>query len=376
MAEMWCTEQEFKNVAVVLADSVKNGIITTAQVNEIIVECTADLKQLLTGVYDLDELPQNVTTIDTNNTLLLQFDNLADPVTYSDISPNENVVTPQPIGDKPLQQSAIKKFGGAASLDGSTQFLEITNDDSLQLTEDFTIECWIYLNDYATSSVFFNHSIDESNRYVFFATAGSGLMKFQVRKLSVIEIDLAGAAVPLNEWHHVAVSRNGDTIRIYLDGVIQDTDTSGLIFDTYTSDPCIGKYEYSSSTLNGYPDDFRISNIARYGASNFTPSSVPLSKYLDNSELIPPALVKLTKLKSAIMAVDRYGLNNKLRESWDMEYRDTLEIVQSGILLDSDDNEIESLGQPELIRGNDPDILRDIYQDSDRYGQRILTETD
>jgi hypothetical protein len=81
--------------------------------------------------------------------------------------------------------------------------------------------------------------------------------------------NLAGAG-----WKHVAVTRSGSTFRLFVDGVIVDTETfagsvSASAQDQFIgSDPVIG-----ASQMKGYLDDFRITfGVPRYTA-NFTPAT-------------------------------------------------------------------------------------------------------
>ena len=84
-----------------------------------------------------------------------------------------------------------------------------------------------------------------------------------------------GPALSANTWHHVAMVRNSGATKVYLDGTaIGDFNTSQLTSISSNainigSDIGTGTGAQSWG-LDGYIDEFRVSNNARY-TSNFTP---------------------------------------------------------------------------------------------------------
>ena len=82
-----------------------------------------------------------------------------------------------------------------------------------------------------------------------------------------------------NAWHHVAVTRNGSTASIYVDGVLRNTASiSGSLNTSYGSyEAFIGAYDHGGGGLNsyfkGYVSDFRVyKGVAKY-TSDFVVSS-------------------------------------------------------------------------------------------------------
>lgn len=74
----------------------------------------------------------------------------------------------------------------------------------------------------------------------------------------------------LNKWHHVAYTRQGHTLRLFLDGVLVG---SGTITESVRTDAIyIGQQPYSPDwSVPGYYDELRITKgVARY-TENFTP---------------------------------------------------------------------------------------------------------
>lgn len=85
---------------------------------------------------------------------------------------------------------------------------------------------------------------------------------------------VTASAISLNQWHHLAVVRNGSVVKAYLDGTQFGTDqtmSAAISFSSFL----IGTSTWwpSQESWQGYLDDFRVTQgVARY-LSNFTPPS-------------------------------------------------------------------------------------------------------
>lgn len=83
-------------------------------------------------------------------------------------------------------------------------------------------------------------------------------------------VRLSTTALVVNTWYHLAVVRNNTQYRFFINGVEQNSITSALqmqaaAFSTF-------RLGGNTSSYNGFIDEFRISNVARYTA-NFTPTT-------------------------------------------------------------------------------------------------------
>lgn len=83
-------------------------------------------------------------------------------------------------------------------------------------------------------------------------------------------------ALSVDTWYHVALVRDGNTLRLFLDGTsIGTADVTGLTADNPTANFAIGRPgELDSNYYAGWIDEFRFSKgIARW-VSNFTPPTI------------------------------------------------------------------------------------------------------
>ena len=90
--------------------------------------------------------------------------------------------------------------------------------------------------------------------------------------------DLRGTIVIAdNNWHHCAITRQSDTVKLWVDGVL---DTSGSDSTNYNTDqPArLGTNSFGGgSNITGYFSNFRIVKGTAVYTSAFTPPTLPLS---------------------------------------------------------------------------------------------------
>lgn len=124
-------------------------------------------------------------------------------------------------------------------------------------TGDMTLDCWMLTqqDDYYTSKV----TIGGSTSYT--SSTSSYYILVSVQGTS-ITIGSSTTSVSTGTWHHVALEKEGNTYRAYLDGQLKYTTTNT------TNSKFIGVN--LGSGYNGI-DEIRLSNVARYQGNNFTP---------------------------------------------------------------------------------------------------------
>jgi len=168
--------------------------------------------------------------------------------------------------------TAHKKFGTSSLLlNGTTDFALVpTTADFLFANSNLTIELWVYraggtgvnqvLLDFRTASTQVALALYLSTTYV---------PTLQVNGSAVI---VGGAAVSLNTWTHIAVSKSGTSTKLFVNGT-----QSGSTYtdnNSYIQGPLsIGANYAQASWFNGYIDDLRVSNVARYTTTFTAPTS-------------------------------------------------------------------------------------------------------
>jgi hypothetical protein len=208
--------------------------------------------------------------------LLLHGDGTNGSTTITDSSPTPKTVTA--VGNAQIS-TAQSKFGGSSLFFNNDSANAITAPSSAAFafdTNDFTVEAWIYQlaqNSFSALLEIGNHQLSDS---VLFIT---GLNGFQI--YSGAFFGSVGNVLSLNTWQHVAYSRSGTTLRMFLNGNLTSSATFANNL-TNTSNFSVGFPKGYIPTgansvypFNGYIDDLRITKgVARYTA-NFTPPTAP-----------------------------------------------------------------------------------------------------
>lgn len=222
-----------------------------------------------------------------NVVLLMHMDGADNSTTFTDVKGNSSTA----VGHAKLKTD-IKKFGGAAAyLDGVGDWISVPDSSNFVLGNAFTIEMWIYpiagANGGSYNSLIGQRPATELNGWYLHTVNASGPLvgsmtgpAFEIRGPSgniLVTVTSTNSAhyTTLNQWHHIAVTHDGSTIRVFQDGVVTaSVNTSIGIADAITN-LTIGGLPSTNEMFKGYIDDVRITKgVARYTA-NFTPSAFP-----------------------------------------------------------------------------------------------------
>lgn len=176
--------------------------------------------------------------------------------------------------------TAQKQFGTGSFLSDHTGDTRISTPDDSDFafgSSNFTLEAWVRFNNATTSSgVLFHQWAGAGNRAFYLQfQPGSNVVGFQYTTDGTTAISLTFNAwdPSVDTWYHVAVVRNGSDLTLFIDGVgngVSNISTNS-IFDS-TADFCISGIPAIAEGFDGWIDEIRVSNTARYTGS-FTPSA-------------------------------------------------------------------------------------------------------
>jgi hypothetical protein len=165
----------------------------------------------------------------------------------------------------------------ALAFDGVDDGASVPDDPALDLDDDFTVEAWIKPSAKATTAaemdVVSHHDPVASRGWVLLVKSGRVEIVVYGGDIGGAQGYSAGndgpAYVVPEKWAHIAGTRQGDTLRVYYDGVLRDTQDLGLTFgrDAYTGPLRLGRTAASADRFyEGQLDDVRLSTTARYTA--------------------------------------------------------------------------------------------------------------
>jgi hypothetical protein len=223
-----------------------------------------------TPIVTADPVDYNFSQV----SLLLKGDGSEGSQVFTDSSSNRKSVT---VTGQTKVNTNVKKFGtGSIFFDGSGDYLTAQNSSDFTFgTGDFTIEGWYYFIDGTTNAhrVMWSNYSSWSTNAIFYGKHlnYTGNVALWVNNYSASQALLYDPNPPTNStWIHYAVTRSGNTVRLFRDGVSVASATLGSTIDfTGTNDRCIiGMGDSIDIPFYGYMDDIRITKgVARYTAS-------------------------------------------------------------------------------------------------------------
>jgi hypothetical protein len=172
---------------------------------------------------------------------------------------------------------------------GSNTFLSIPASSSLTLgTNNHTIEFWMYQISRGQYDVPFaygkmNPQTATTNYYINCGSGGFGLAIGNGAGGWAVQI--TGAARSLNEWHHYAIVRNGNTFTVYDNGTSVGSVTASINIPAQGDVFRVGSDGEGYGIINGYISNFRLVNGTAVYTSNFTPPTSPLTA-IPNTQIL------------------------------------------------------------------------------------------
>lgn len=225
---------------------------------------------------------------DSYTKFLAHFDGSDGSTSFTDDSSNPGVGT---FSGSTVIKTAQSKFGGSSLYfngNNTSKFKSTNTGTKVNFGADggdsFTIELWFYyITRIAwTPLIHFNTSawyqgpaiIMDNNGKLYLENSYGGTYHYSVNPHWV---------PPTEQWHHIAVvGTSGQHIKIYINGTLYATRAGSYTFSLPTGgDIYLGHAfglpgglpgDTGVRTMNGYIDEVRFSNTARYSA-DFTPSA-------------------------------------------------------------------------------------------------------
>ena len=158
------------------------------------------------------------------------------------------------VPDVPVEQIANAE---AMSFNGTDAYIAINNNTILNsISDSVSISQWIKFS--GTSQQYITSFGNDYGTNV-----AVGKFYFVFRNTSNTQIQLASnSTINDGNWHHVVGVKTTSNITIYIDGVLDKTDTTGDVGRTSTRSNAIGALYDGSINFNGSIDEVAIFNTA------------------------------------------------------------------------------------------------------------------
>jgi hypothetical protein len=241
-----------------------------------------------TAIFTVPNSPLTLTSQGASNVQLLAFgDNR-----FIDRSTNNFAITAvstppitrfSPFANQGYNAGVI---GGSTYFNGSTDYLSISASTPLDMsTGDFTIECWLYIvstaNLYPTflgggatwvagSSGHRYNNTGYANKFTFHLNGSAGVATGDPFLAS-------SGTFSFNNWYHYALTRSGNTWNMYVNGVLQNTQTYAGSFNPAINGMRVGDsaWDGANGFFNGYVSDLRIVKGTALYTANFNTALPP-----------------------------------------------------------------------------------------------------
>lgn len=203
-------------------------------------------------------------------TMLLHGDgtNGAQNNTFVDSSTNNFTITrngtPTQGSFSPYGDLWSNYFGGAGNY--------LTTPSISLGSSSFTLEAWVYRTA-AKATEILASGTTSGGFNIGFESTGTVI---EISRYNVAYIAQVSATVPLNQWFHIAVTRDGNSYRIFLNGTqvgTTVTDSNSISASAYR----ITDSATSGNNVTGYVSNLRIVTGTALYTSTFTPSTTPLT---------------------------------------------------------------------------------------------------
>ena len=229
-----------------------------------------------TAVYKANFVaPAAPVTAITNTSLLL---NMTSAGVYDSASIN-NLET---VADAKILSTQTPYAGSYYSnyFDGSGDWLTAPASSAWNFTGDWTWECWVYPTAFTGYHTFLGQW--QSGNLVFIWKMNSS-GRMYLENLSTA-ITATTTTIVANQWQHIALTRSSNTIRMFVNGVMDATTAtrSGTYYSTAAM--YVGA-SGAGEPFTGYISNMRVVNGTALYTGTFTPPTAPLTAIANTSLL-------------------------------------------------------------------------------------------
>jgi len=266
---------------------------------------------VVVGTNDLGSGPDSAEVSFTPSTLRLhlKFDESSGSVAADASGSDRNATL---VNAPPF--AAARLDNGLTLAAASSQYATLPSGIVSGLT-DFTVATWVKVNAFATWQRIFDFGTG-TNNYMFLTTQytatapNASKLRFGIRTPSVAEQSVSGTGIALTAgtWTHVAVTRSGTTVSLYVNGSIAGSGTIALNPSDLgtTTLNYLGKSQFGSDPhLDAALDDFRLYSQA-LSPSEIALHAAPLAAPQNLAAAPGPLSLNLTW--SAVSNATRYTI--------------------------------------------------------------------
>ncbi len=145
------------------------------------------------------------------------------------------------------------------ALDGIDDYVDIGNPNNLSTITSISISAWFKTTDTVGGLIIVGSDDNVQGRRYILRTENSSGIKLRFFSFSSNNSfnDIIGTTnINDGQWHHVLAINNGTNLKIYVDGVLDNSNTNGNLINTTFATPDINIGRRSYSGVEGYFDGY------------------------------------------------------------------------------------------------------------------------
>jgi hypothetical protein len=164
--------------------------------------------------------------------------------------------------------------------DGSGDYITAPASSAWNFTGDWTWECWVNPNAISGFQSVLGQWQSGNNIFIWKINSSGRLY---LENLSTA-ITATSTTVVANQWQHIALTRSSNTIRMFVNGVL-DATTATRSGTYYSTAPMNIGFSGEGENFAGYISNMRVVNGTALYTANFTPPTGPLTAVANTSLL-------------------------------------------------------------------------------------------
>jgi hypothetical protein len=246
-----------------------------------------------TAVYTSAFTPPTAPLLPIANTTLL----ICNSNRFIDSSSNYTITV---AGDSNIQkfspfsiQAQPTTTSYSVYFDGTGDYLSISSSAIVPSSQStFTIEGWLFMTANPVSggniqpAMFGDMTATSFTDYLSMGPVGAGPYYFGFYWFDGAAKSVQGnTALALSTWYHLAVSVSSNTIRLFVNGVLQTLTGTTTLTNRSGSSGTYAIGLFNNSGITGFISNLRVVNGTAVYTSTFTPSTTPLTAIANTSLL-------------------------------------------------------------------------------------------
>ncbi|MCW3807513.1 LamG-like jellyroll fold domain-containing protein [Plebeiibacterium marinum] len=156
------------------------------------------------------------------------------------------------------------KCDGAIAFDGASSYVHLP-DNFLSSLSDFSIAVWVKPETADMWARIWDFGINTDYNMFLTPVSGDGFVRFAIKAGGEEQQVTSTTNIVLNEWTHIAVTKSGNTAKLYVNGDLVGTNTATTISPSqlgFTINNYLGKSQWPDPLFKGSVDELKIFNTA------------------------------------------------------------------------------------------------------------------